>query len=221
VTYLALFARINEYGFLEAPYKKVVLEDGKPRITDEIIYLTADDEEDKYITEATIETDEKGFITQKRVPVRLAGDFFEADAKLVNLIDIAPQEIIGTSASLIPFLAHDDANRALMGSHMQCQAVPLVHPESPTVGTCMEGVISEVMGRVIRAPFDAKVAAADGSKIILEGMQGEKASFAIDAFRRTSPPLCNCGHDVARVSKMLQIIAHSAVFHVPENGDGN
>jgi DNA-directed RNA polymerase subunit beta len=189
VTYLALFARINEYGFLEAPYKKVVLEDGKPRITDEIIYLTADDEEDKYITEATIETDEKGFITQKRVPVRLAGDFFEADAKLVNLIDIAPQEIIGTSASLIPFLAHDDANRALMGSHMQCQAVPLLHPHAPLVGTGMERVVADHIARVVRSPMDGTVTYVDGDKVIVEGKDG-KQEFPIKRFGNSPSMTC-------------------------------
>src|SRR3989344_3115546 len=119
VTYLALFARINEYGFLETPYKKVIREKGKVKVTDDVIYLTADDEEDMHITEATIDVDDKGYINQKRVPVRFLGSSFETEAQDINLIDISPHQIVGTSASLIPFLAHDDANRALMGTHMQ------------------------------------------------------------------------------------------------------
>jgi DNA-directed RNA polymerase subunit beta len=141
VTYMSLYSRVNAFGFLETPYRKVVVEGEKVRITDEVIYLTADDEEDTYITEASIDVDEKGFINQKRVPVRFQGSFFEADAKLVKLIDVSPQQIVGTSASLIPFLAHDDANRALMGTHMQCQAVPLLLPMAPVVGTGMETLI--------------------------------------------------------------------------------
>ncbi len=169
VTYLALFARINEYGFLETPYRKIVLQNGKPKVTGEIVYLTADDEEDQYITEATIEIDDKGFIVQRRVPVRFGGSFFEADSKVVNLIDVSPQQIVGTSASLIPFLAHDDANRALMGTHMQCQAVPLLLPHAPIVGTGMEGIIASNMGRIVRAPFEGTITYVDGEKLVLEG----------------------------------------------------
>jgi DNA-directed RNA polymerase subunit beta len=190
VTYMALYARVNDYGFLETPYRKVTSEKKGDKtimkISDEIVYMSADDEEGTYITHAGIALTEHGEIVDDRVAARHNGEYLEVDKDLINYIDLTPRQVVGTSASLIPFVAHDEAIRSLMGSHMQCQAVPLVHPESPTVGTCMEGVISEVMGRVIRAPFDAKVAAADGSKIILEGMQGEKASFAIDAFRRTS-----------------------------------
>ncbi|MDP3758686.1 MAG: DNA-directed RNA polymerase subunit beta, partial [Candidatus Daviesbacteria bacterium] len=110
VTYLALYARINEYGFLETPYRKVVIEKGKPRATGEVVYFTADDEENFHITEATVNIDEKGYILDKRVPTRFQGSFFEGPATDISLIDISPQQIFGTSASLIPFLAHDDAN---------------------------------------------------------------------------------------------------------------
>ncbi len=189
VTYLALFARINEYGFLEAPYRKVVLEGGRPKVTEEVIYLTADDEEDKYITEATVDIDDKGFITQKRVPVRMGGGFFEADSKLVSLIDIVPQEIIGTSASLIPFLSHDDANRALMGSHMQCQAVPLLQPTAPLVGTGMERVVADNIARVVRAPFAGEVSYVDGNRIELSGKEG-KVEFKIKRFMNSPSMTC-------------------------------
>src|SRR3989338_6913545 len=168
VTYLALYARINEYGFLETPYKKVVLKGGKPQVTDEMIYFTADDEEDYHITEATVAVDDKGFILDERVPTRFRGSFFEGPAKEISLIDISPQQIFGTSASLIPFLANDDANRALMGTQMQCQAVPLLKPTAPIVGTGMEGVVGDNMGRVVRAVDDAVIKYADGKKVILK-----------------------------------------------------
>lgn len=168
VTYLALYARINEYGFLETPYRKVVIERGKPKVTNEVNYYTADDEENYHITEATVNLDEKGYILDERVPTRYQGNFYEGLAKDISLIDISPQQIFGTSASLIPFLAHDDANRALMGTQMQCQAVPLLNPAAPIVGTGMEAVVADNMGRVVRAPSDGVVKYVDGKKLILK-----------------------------------------------------
>ncbi len=189
VTYLALYAKINEYGFLETPYKKVVQEKGKSRVTDDVVYLTADDEEDLYITEATIDVDDKGIINQKRVPTRFAGSFFETEAENINLIDISPQQIVGTSASLIPFLAHDDANRALMGTHMQCQAVPLLLPQAPIIGTGMETMVADTMARVIRAPFDGEVTYVDGDKIMLVG-KGQKQEFKVKRFVNSPSNTC-------------------------------
>jgi DNA-directed RNA polymerase subunit beta len=189
VTYLALFARINEYGFLETPYRKVVSEKGKPRVTDEIVYLSAEDEEDFYITEATAKVDEKGFIIQPRVPLRYNGSFFEGESKVVNYIDVSPQQIVGISASLIPFLAHDDANRALMGSHMQNQAVPLLLPEAPVVGTGMEMVVADNMSRVLRAPFDGIISYVDGEKITLTGKK-EAQTFEVRKFVNTPENTC-------------------------------
>ncbi len=189
VTYMSLYARINEYGFLETPYRKVVLQSGKPKVTDDMIYLSADDEEDMYITEATINIDKNGFIAQSRVPVRYGGSFFEADSKMVNLIDISPQQIVGTSASLIPFLAHDDANRALMGTHMQCQAVPLLLPHAPLVGTGMEKIVADNMARVIRAPFDGTITYVDGEKLTLKGKKGMQ-EYKIQKF--INSPMSTC-----------------------------
>ncbi len=173
VTYLALYARINEYGFLETPYRKVVMERGKPRVRDGVVYFTADDEEGYHITEATVNMDQKGFILDERVPTRFQGSFFEGAASDISLIDISPQQIFGTSASLIPFLANDDANRALMGTQMQCQAVPLLIPRAPIVGTGMERVVADNMGRVVRAPEDGTVKYVDGKKLILKVNRAE------------------------------------------------
>ena len=135
VTYLALYTKVNEYGFLEAPYRKVekVTMGGKTKmkITNEIVYFAADDESDHYVTHAEVSIDDKGFITDEWVPVRYNGDFLEADVEQVEYIDVVSRQVVGTSASLIPFISHDEANRALMGTHMQCQAVPLVNPCLP------------------------------------------------------------------------------------------
>lgn len=190
VTYMALYSRVNEYGFLEAPYRKVIKEKvGNKtvvRVSDEIEYLAADDERTKYITHAGVNIGENGEILDSRVPARYKGDFIEVDKELIEYIDVVPRQVVGTSASLIPFVAHDEANRALMGTHMQCQAVPLVKPDSPTIGTGMESIVSEVMGRVVRAPFDGTVTFVDANKVILEGDKGEKVTFPITSFRRTS-----------------------------------
>ncbi len=146
VTYLALYAKVDEFGFIQAPYRRVekVKKGGKSvvHITDEIVYLTADDEEDRYITHSGVNIDKEGYILDKRVPLRYQGKFIEGVSDLVEFIDVTPREVVGASASLIPFLANDEGNRALMGSNMQCQSVPLVNPESPIVGTGMEETIS-------------------------------------------------------------------------------
>lgn len=194
VTYMSLYSRVNDYGFLEAPYRKVekrkVGNKEKVFVTDEIVYLDAADERSNYITHAGITVGDDNEILDERVPARYHGDFMEVDRQMINYIDVVPRQVVGTSASLIPFIAHDEANRALMGTHMQCQAVPLVKPSSPVVGTGMETTISEVMGRVVKAPFDGKVTFVDSDKIILEGQKGEKATFSLETFSRTSQATC-------------------------------
>jgi len=189
VTYLALYARVNDYGFLEAPYRKIVKEKHgsrtKVKITEEIVYLDADTELDYYITHNDIKVDDDGYITDELIPARYRGEYLEVEAEKVDYIDVIPRQVVGTSASLIPFVDHDDANRALMGTHMQCQAVPLVKTESPIIGTGMEGVVSEAMGRVIKAPFDGEVTFVDSNKLILKGKKGT-AEFKIEKFKRTS-----------------------------------
>lgn len=189
VTYVASYARVNEYGFLEAPYRKIEKEKhGSKTIlkaTDEIVYLDAEDERKHYITHA-MAISEDNTIVEDRVPARFNGEFLEADKEKIEYVDVTPRQVVGAAASLIPFVAHDEANRALMGTHMQCQAVPLVQPEAPVVGTGMEKTVAQVMGRVVRAPFDGKVIYVDATKLQLEGIKGEKASYTIDAFRRTA-----------------------------------
>ena len=184
VTYLSLYARVNHYGFLEAPYRKVVVNGKKVKATDEIVYLDAEDEQKQYITHAGA-LNEQDEIVADRVPARFHGEFLEVEKEKIAYVDVLPQQVVGSSASLIPFVAHDEANRALMGTHMQCQAVPLVAPESPVVGTGMEGKISEVMGRVVKAPFDGKITHADARSVTLEG-KNEKKTFVLEAFHRTA-----------------------------------
>ena len=211
VTYLALYAKVDEFGFIQAPYRKVekVKRAGKNavHVTQEIVYLTADDEEDRHITHSGVNIDKDGYILDKRVPLRYQGKFIEGTADLVEFIDVTPREVVGASASLIPFLANDEGNRALMGSNMQCQSVPLVNPESPIVGTGMESTISQGMGRVIKAKHAGVVEFIDAEKVVVKldkkvseegGIDedveitegGRKEVYTLTKFKRTAHSTC-------------------------------
>jgi DNA-directed RNA polymerase subunit beta len=187
VTYLSLYTRVNEFGFLETPYRVVKkVKDGKKekmQVAEEVVYLTADDEENYTITHAEVAIDENGIINEEWVPVRANGDFLEAPVEQVQLVDIVSRQVVGTSASLIPFLAHDEAIRALMGTHMQCQAVPLVQPDSPIIGTGMEGTVARAMDHVIQSDFAGKVLFVDGDTIKLEVSKKDAEKVKEDRFK--------------------------------------
>ncbi len=168
VTYLALYTKVNKFGFLEAPYLKVKDVKGKMKVTDEIVYMNAAEEEEHKVTHAGVEIDENGYITEEWVPIRYMNNFIEGGADEVEFIDVIPSQVIGTSASLIPFIDHDEANRALMGTHMQCQAVPLVKTDAPVVGTGMEGVVASAMGRTVEAWNSGVVDYVDGNKVVIK-----------------------------------------------------
>ncbi|MCL5432768.1 MAG: DNA-directed RNA polymerase subunit beta [Patescibacteria group bacterium] len=193
VTYLTLYAKINKYGFVEAPYRKVeVKKTGKKttvKALDEIVYIDAEDEAKHYITGATVLSNED-IIEDEMVPARYGGEFLEVEKEKIQYVDITPRQVVGSAASLIPFVSHDDAQRSLMGTHMQCQAVPLVAPQSPIVGTGMEGAVAQVMRRVVTAPFDGKIESIDSRTMVLKGIKGEKAVFSIEIFKRTAQATC-------------------------------
>lgn len=192
VTYMALFAKINDYGFMEAPYRKVVKEkrgkNVRVRVTDEIVYISADEEERYYITHAGVELD-RNYIKEERVPARYRGEFVEVENTLIDFIDVVPRQVVGTAASLIPFVSHDEANRALMGTHMQCQAVPLTKPAPPIIGTGMEEVIASVFGRVVKSDEEGKVIFADAEKVVVKTKFGAKSYF-IEKFKRSAQSTC-------------------------------
>lgn len=207
VTYMALYAHVNKFGFLEAPYRRVVHEKhGKEivsKATNEIVYLSADDERQHYVTHTgVLSFGDK--ITDERVPARYKGEFIETDRSNVEYIDVVPRQVVGSAASLIPFVSHDEANRALMGTHMQCQAVPLISPQSPVIGTGMEDSISQVMGRVIYAPFDAEVTYADANKVILKGKGKEETTYHIDSFKRTSQATAYTQRTVVKTGQKIK-----------------
>ena len=160
---LTTYAKVNKYGFIETPYLKV--EDGK--VTNEIVYLDAQEEEKHVIAQATDLIDKNGNIIPDKVPAREQGEFVVVDKKRVTLMDISPRQIVSVSSSLIPFLEHDDANRALMGSNMQRQAVPLLISEPPLVGTGMEPIVASDSGNCLLAEGDGVVEYVDSQKIII------------------------------------------------------
>ena len=162
---LSTYAKVNELGFIEAPYKKVV--DGK--VTDEIVYITATQEENKVIAPASTKIDENGMIVEPLIESRLNGHIGLNETSKVDLIDISPLMISGSAAALIPFLEHDDANRALMGSNMQRQAVPLLKTEAPMVGTGMEAIVSRDSWECVKAKRDGIVEKVDAKNIYVMG----------------------------------------------------
>ncbi len=223
VTYMALYSRVNEYGFLETPYRKAekVSHGGtqKVRVTAAIEYLDANDEMYHYITHADLPIDGDGFITGTRVPVRYKGEFLETDASNIEYIDIVPRQVVGAPASLIPFLAHDEANRALMGTHMQCQAVPLLVPQSPIVGTGMEGAVVEAMGRLVRAKDDGEVIYADAALVKVKYKNGDIASYMPEKFKRTSQSTCYNQEVLVEIGQ--KVVKGDVLIEAPasENGE--
>lgn len=157
------FAQLNPYGFLETPYRLV--KDG--RVTDQVIYLTAAEEKEMVIAQSTIRIDKDGRILDEYVPARKDGEFIIAHRDEVDLVDLFPAQVVSVSSSLIPFLEHDDANRALMGSNMQRQAVPLIKPKAPLVGSGMERVVALNSGMMILAEKDGVVEDVDSTRIVV------------------------------------------------------
>src|SRR5690606_8633870 len=158
---MALYARLNEYGFLETPYRRV--EDG--RVTDQIDYLSAIEESRYVIAQANAELDEDGAFSDDLVACREAGETMLPSGENVQYMDVAPSQIVSVAASLIPFLEHDDANRALMGSNMQRQAVPCLRPEKPVVGTGIERTVAVDSGTTVQALRGGVVDYVDADRV--------------------------------------------------------
>ena len=163
ISSMSCFSRINEFGFIETPYRKV--EHGK--VTDQVDYLTADQEENYVVAQANAPYDSHGKFTEPKISVRYKGDFLEVEPERVSYMDVSLKQLVSVAASLIPFLEHDDANRALMGSNMQRQGVPLIKTEAPLVGTGMEGKVARDSRAVIVAEGSGKVASVTGNFIIV------------------------------------------------------
>ena len=205
ITSLAGYAKINEYGFIMTPYHKVV--DGI--VTDEIVYLTADEEKDYYISQATVAMDENNKIVEDEVVVRLNGDNVMAKREEVNYVDVSPAQIVAVTTSCIPFLNYDDGHRTLMGANMQRQAVPLLTTESPIVGTGVEATAAKYSGSTVVCKADGVVEYADAKKIIVKNAGGKDTYYLAD-FERSNAASCINHTPLVRKGdkvKMGQVIA--------------
>ena len=184
ITSLASFARINDYGFIMTPYRKVI--DG--HLTDEVVYMTADEELEYNISQATVETKDD-VIVQERVPVRYRGENIIVKPKDVDYIDVSAQQVVSITTSGIPFLEHDDGKRALMGANMQRQAIPLLKAEAPLVGTGIEAIAARDSGAVIIAKADGIVDYVDARKIIVKTAKG-KDTYYLNGFEESNNGTC-------------------------------
>ena len=185
ITSLASYAKIDEYGFIMTPYRKVV----DSQITDEVCYLTADEELDYIISQSTVGTDETNKITDELVNARFKGENILAKPEQVDYIDVSPQQVVSVTTSCIPFLEHDDATRALMGANMQRQAMPLIKTEAPYVGTGVEYIAAKDSGVEVIAKNDGVVEYADAKKIIVKTKEG-KDTYTLANFELANSSIC-------------------------------
>ncbi|HYH57111.1 MAG TPA: DNA-directed RNA polymerase subunit beta, partial [Anseongella sp.] len=191
-------AKINNLGFIETPYRKV--EDGRVKVEEPVIYMSAEDEDRKVIAQANAPLDPKGNFIDPRVKARYEGDFPVIEPEKIQLMDVAPNQITSIAASLIPFLEHDDANRALMGSNMQRQAVPLLRPEAPIVGTGLEGRVARDSRALINAEGEGVVEYVDAEKIIIRydrtdeqrlvSFVDDTKTYSLIKFKKTNQNTC-------------------------------
>lgn len=187
---LATFARINEYGFIEAPYRIVDNSGDEPRVTDEVIYVTADEEENYNVAQANEPLDEEGHFINKKVSGRHREEIIEVDRTEVQLMDVSPKQMVSVATALIPFLENDDANRALMGSNMQRQAVPLLTTDSPIVGTGMEYKAAKDSGIAVVAKNSGVVDKISANEIVIKTDSGQKDVYHLIKFQRSNQGTC-------------------------------
>jgi DNA-directed RNA polymerase subunit beta len=198
ISSLCVFAKVNRLGFIETPYRTV--NSGKVDLSKNVIYLSAEEEDNQTIAQANAKIDEKGSFLTNKVKARYEGDFPIVEPEKLTLMDVAPNQIASIAASLIPFLEHDDANRALMGSNMQRQAVPLLRPQSPIVGTGLEEQIAKDSRVLLEAEAEGTVDYVDGNKIVIKykmsdedklaNFDGDSVTYDIVKFRKTNQNTC-------------------------------
>ena len=188
ITSLATFAKINQYGFIEAPYRKVDKETGC--VTDEIVYMTADTEDEFVIAQANEPLDEEGRFIDKKVSARYRDEILEVPGSRIDYMDISPRQLVSVVTACIPFLENDDANRALMGSNMQCQAVPLLTTDSPIVGTGIEHKIAKDSGSAVLTKEDGVVEKVAADQIVIKGDSGIRHTHKLIKFARSNQSCC-------------------------------
>ena len=200
ITSLASYARVNDYGFIMTPYRKVV----NCKLTDEIVYMTADEEMDYYISQATVNINDDGEITDSRVPARYRDDNVIIEKEKVDFIDVSPQQVVSITTSGIPFLEPDDGKRALMGANMQRQALPLITTEAPRVGTGVEAIAARDSGTVVISNTDGIVDYVDGKKIIIKNMSGNSETYWLNGFERSNNGTCYHQKPIVRVGDSVR-----------------
>ena len=188
ISYLATYARVNDFGFIEAPYRIIDKETG--RVTDEVRYMTADVEDEYIVCQATEPVDENGCLINDRVTCRRRDEFVEVDRKDVDLMDVSPRMMVSVATAFIPFLDHDDANRALMGANMQRQAVPLLKTEAPVVATGMEYKAAVDSGTIPLAEGDGVVTRVTAREVVVQYDGGEEKSYHLTKFLRSNQSTC-------------------------------
>ena len=188
---LACYARINEYGFVEAPYRKIDKADPQnPRVTDEVVYMTADEEDNYHVAQANEKLDENGYFVRNSVSGRYLDETQEYDKTAFDYMDVSPKMVFSVATALIPFLQNDDANRALMGSNMQRQAVPLLTTEAPVVGTGMEGKAAVDSGVCVVARAAGTIESAESNRIVIKEDDGNKREYILTKFSRSNQSNC-------------------------------
>ena len=188
INYLATYARINEYGFIEAPFRKVDHATGK--VTDEVVYMTADVEDQYIVAQAAEPTDEEGRFINERITCRHRDEVIGVEKDRVDFVDISPRMMVSIATAMIPFLPNDDANRALMGANMQRQAVPLLKPEAPIIGTGMEHKICIDSEIVVLAEGDGEVTRVDARSVTVRYDSGETKEYKLVKFLRSNHTTC-------------------------------
>ncbi len=204
---LSTFARVNEFGFIETPYRRV--KDG--RVSDEVVYCSALDEEGYIIAQANAPIDAKGNFTSELISCRKNGEFVNAQPKDISLMDVSPNQLVSIAASLVPFLEHDDANRALMGSNMQRQAVPLLRADAPLVGTGIEGKVAQDSGVTVVAKRDGMVETVDATRIVVKADKVSKKDVGSEVdiynlikYRRSNQNTCVNQKPIVRVGDKVK-----------------
>lgn len=214
---LATFGRVNDFGFIETPYRRVDKKAG--RVTNEIAYLTADEEDEFYVAQANAPLDEDGYFRDDRVEVRYFEEILELPVNQVDYMDVSPKQVFSVATSLIPFLENDDANRALMGANMQRQAVPVIKTESPIIGTGLEHKAAKDSGAVVIARKAGVVKKVSASRILLETDDGHTITYPLLKFMRSNQGTCYNQRPIVKAGQRIEADTIIADGPSTENGE--
>mgnify|MGYP000077549891 FL=1 len=216
---LACYARINEYGFVEAPYRKIDKSDkDNPRVTDEVVYMTADEEDNYHVAQANEKLDEDGHFVRNSVSGRYREETQEYDKTAFDYMDVSPKMVFSVATALIPFLQNDDANRALMGSNMQRQAVPLLTTEAPVVGTGMETKTAVDSGVCVLAKEAGIVESSESNRIVVREEDGNRREYILTKFARSNQS--NCYNQRPIVFKGQKVAKGEVIADGPSTSNG-